>query len=159
MPCGVWSFCGKRLTAWPRVCEGVRRERVLVCVIRLNSLLFFFSFFLSRFDACRVSSVFACAADLCARGMVRCVNHVARYRSVSAVSVLRDVAAVGVFVVKVCPFVCCRVYAFVSCVALCSLFFVRERGHERPIVRGCRDARAAFLVGLCACVCVSACVM
>ena len=148
------SFCGKRLTEWPRVCEDVRRERVLVCVIRLNSLLF-----LSRFDACRVSSVTACAADIYARGMVRCVNHVARDRSVSAVSALRDVAAAVVFVVKVCPFVCCRVYTFVSCVALCSLFFARERGHERPKVRGCRDARAAFLAGLCACVCVSACVM
>ena len=46
-----------------------------------------------------------------------------------------------------------------SRVALRSVFFVQERGHERPKVRGCRDARAAFLAGLCACVCVSACVM
>ena len=45
------------------------------------------------------------------------MDHVARDRSVSAVSVLRDVAAVGVLVVKVCPCVCCRVCAFASCVA------------------------------------------
>ena len=51
------------------------------------------------------------------------------------------------------------VFKLCSRVALCSLFFVRERGHERPIVQGCRDARAVFLAGLCACVCVSACVM
>ena len=61
--------------------------------------------------------VTACAADVCARGMVWCVDHVARDRSVSAVSVLRDVAAVGVLVVKVCPCVGCCVCAFASCVA------------------------------------------
>ena len=93
MSCGVWSFYGKRRTAWPRGCEGVYRERVLVCVIRLISKLFV--------PFC----VTACAADICARGMVWCVGHVARDRSVSAVSMLRGVAAVGVFVVKVCPFV------------------------------------------------------
>jgi len=51
------------------------------------------------------------------------VDHVARDRSVSAVSVLRDVAAVGVFVVRVYPCVCCRVCALASCVA-----FVWTRG-------------------------------
>ena len=45
--CCVWSFRGKLRMAWLRGCEGVHRERVLVCVIRLISL-FFCPFFLTR---------------------------------------------------------------------------------------------------------------
>ena len=69
------------------------------------------------------------------------MDHVARDRSVSAVSVLRDVAAVGVFVVKVCPFVCCRVYAFVSCVA-----YVWTRGRAWLRGRERRDAQPSWRV-------------
>ena len=38
--------------------------------------------------------------------------HILRDRSVSAVSVLRDVAAVGVFVVNVCSFVLVAAFLF-----------------------------------------------
>ena len=61
--------------------------------------------------------VIACAADICARDgggawVVSCA-----IVSCKAVSVLRGVAAVGVFVVKVCAFVIVVVFMYLSRVA------------------------------------------